>query len=1092
MTTPVSSSVLDRFSALDAEQRIRLMRRLVEAGRVDQVPAVVPLRDGDGPVPLSPAQEDLWVFEMLHPRTAALHLCIAYHFDAPVEPEQLSAALTMVQDNNDVLRVRVSGDTTDPGSLRMDFPPTGPFPLERLDLRACGRTQEEVFTSFRDRTFDIAGGERLIRGLFVTVDDERAVLLLSLHHMITDWWSFDVLHTQFADAYRAVTAGGAPLRRSAVQYADFASWQRELKAAGVLDARLGFWESYLADPPAPLLVPGARAATEEFGIAQVPFAMDAETARAVRELAHSRGTTVYTVLMAVVAAFTAHLTGASDLVLGTPVANRSAKGVQQVIGYVMNLAPTRWRVGPADSLATLIDRFAGELPDLLAHAVVPVGSIVERTSPVRTAGKSPLFRWLFIYTPQQESARRLREFTLPERVHTGGEHDLVAIVQDSDDGFRGFFEVRTDVYDPADVRHWADGFTALLPTLVSQPETPVASYDLLTAGRRQHLLSGVGEGAECASLPELLRRQAERTPDAPALDADGETLTYAQLVDRVAHLAGALEARGAGPGTTVAVAFGRGAAATTAALAVQHTGAAHLPLDPAGPVHRLRHMLDDAHPVLLVTEPDAPTPYAPTGLPVLELDESAIAAAPAPPRVPAPQQAAYLLYTSGTTGRPKGVVVPHAGLAGLAGHLAGLYRLAPGSRVLQIASPAFDMSVAETAMVFRSGATLVAAPPGPWAGEELGRLIGEKRITDVFVPPALFEGVSPDQCPDLRTVGLSGEACGAALVSRWLAAGRTVLNLYGPTETTVIATDTRLTDEDALPSIGGPFPGTRAYVLDPVLRALPVGVQGELYVAGDGLARGYQGKPALTAERFLADPYGGPGTRMYRTGDLARVRPDGGLDFLGRADDQLKLNGLRVEPGEIEAVLSEHPLLRQAVVALREDTPGERRLVAYVVPRPGHRVDPKELRAHAASRLLTGMVPVTYVELATLPLTWNGKIDRGALPVPTAGPARPDAGPPTPREAVLRDLFARLVKRKQVSVDDDFFESGGDSVMAIRLVGLGREAGLLFTPVDVFEARTPAALASLARPVGADEEATTGHAPGRLPLTRVRRTTPPA
>ncbi len=223
------------------------------------------------------------------------------------------------------------------------------------------------------------------------------------------------------------------------------------------------------------------------------------------------------------------------------------------------------------------------------------------------------------------------------------------------------------------------------------------------------------------------------------------------------------------------------------------------------------------------------------------------------------------------------------------------------------------------------------------------------------------------------------------LVSRWLAAGCTVLNLYGPTEATVIATDTRLTDEDALPSIGGPFPGTRAYVLDPVLRALPVGVQGELYVAGDGLARGYQGKPALTAERFLADPYGGPGTRMYRTGDLARVRPDGGLDFLGRADDQLKLNGLRVEPGEIEAVLSEHPLLRHAVVVLREDTPGERRLVAYVVPRPGHRVDPKELRAHAASRLLPGMVPVTYVELATLPLTWNGKIDRGALPVPTAG-----------------------------------------------------------------------------------------------------------
>ncbi|MFF6952984.1 amino acid adenylation domain-containing protein [Streptomyces iakyrus] len=1084
MTSLPSGSAASRFSALGVEQRIRLMRRLVQSGRTDKVPAVVPPRDDDGPVRLSPAQEDLWVYESLHPHTAALNLCSAYHFDEPVDPEELSAAITLLQNNHDILRSRVFGDPGDPGSLRVDFPPADPFELERLDLRATGRALDDVFTELRSRTFDLSGGDRLIRGWFVTVDDEHAALLLSLHHMITDWWSFDVLHTEFADAYRAVREGGTPPGRPDIQYADFASWQRELEAAGVLDARLDFWQRYLVDPPAPLTVPGAGGAGDEFGIAQLPFHVDRATEQAVRALARRHGTTVYGVLISAFAAFAARLTRADDLLLGTPVANRAAKGLERLIGYVMNAVPTRWRIAPGDTFTDLIGRFAADFPQVLAHADAPLGRIVARTAPGRTAGRSPLFQWVFMYLPQQQSERRLREFTEPERVLTGGEYDLVGVMQDADDGFSGTLEVRTDTYDPASVRHWADGFVTMLRRLVAAPDTPIEAYAPLTEEDRQRLLRGAGDGPAPVSLPELVERQADRTPHAPALEAGEEVLTYGELAERVARLAGRLAELGVGPGEIVALALGRGSEATVAALAVQRAGAAYLPLDPDHPADRLSHVLTDARPVLLVTAPGAATPYTPDGLSVLEVDEKAFSAVPPPSRTPAPNAAAYVIYTSGSTGRPKGVVVPHTGISALAQGVAERFGLTRDSRVLQVGSPSFDISVSEAAMAFHAGATLVVAPPGPCAGESLGELLRELRITAVLLPPALLAGVPAGDYPELRTVGVGAEVCPPGLPARWAVGGRRVLNLYGPTEATVVSTvSDPLTGDGTPPPIGRPLPGTRAYVLDEALRPVPVGVRGELYAAGSGPADGYLGRPGLTAERFVPDPYGPPGVRMYRTGDLARVRPDGQLDFLGRADEQLKLNGLRLELGEIEAVLAEHTSLERAVVALREDTPGERRLVAYCVPRPGHRVDPQALRAHAASQLPAGMVPVSCVALDTVPLTPSGKTDRAALPAPQPQPA--ESRPVTPREAVLCELFAGVLGHEDVAADADLFELGGDSIMAIQLVGRARAAGLEFTPAEVFVARTPAGLAAAARIAGPGEGDAADDGVGLVPLTPI-------
>ncbi|MFB6772699.1 amino acid adenylation domain-containing protein [Streptomyces sp. NPDC056337] len=1033
---------------------------------------------------LSLAQQDLWVYETLYPQTGALNLCVAYHFDEPTDARQLTEALTLLQRNHDILRTRISGDPSAPDQLQVDYPARGPFQLEHLDLGSSDRPLDDVLNAFRSRTFDLTHGGQLIRGQLITVDDYRSTLVLCLHHLITDWWSFDVLHTEFADAYQAVKDGGTPPQRPHLQYADFASWQHELDAAGVIDAGLDFWESYLGTPPPPLTVPGATRSSDDFGIAQVTFQIDQATERAVRALARVHGSTVYGVLISAFAAFAARLSGNEDLILGTPIANRAAKGLERVIGYVMNSVPTRWHVGPDETFSTLLRRFASEFGQVLTHADVPVGKIVQRTDPERHTGRSPLFQWVFMYLPQQQSVRRLQEFSAPQRIHTGGEYDLVGVVHDDERGFHGTFDFRTDIYDPVVVQHWADGFAAMLTQLTTHPGTPVQSHIPLTATDRQHLTHCTDAGPAPVSLPGLVHQQASETPDAPALEADDTALTYRALANRVARLANTLRQRGVIPGSVVALALRRGVTATIAALAVQQAGAAYLPVDPEYPAERLRYILDDAQPVLLVTEPGSGPLDLSAGLPVLHVTEAAFDTDPLPVSTPHPDDAAYIIYTSGSTGRPKGVIVPHRGIAGLAQGMAEGFALGPHSRLLQLGSPSFDISVGETAMAFHAGATLVIAPNRPLVGDALSDFMREQRVTAALMPPVLLGSMRTDATPDLRTICSGAEAFPAALATRWAAPGRRVLNAYGPTEATVGPTlSDPLPGDGTTPPIGRPHPGVRAYVLDNALRPCPIGVRGELYLAGRGLAWGYLGRSALTAERFIPDPYGPPGSRMYRSGDLARVLPDGQLDYLGRADEQMKLNGLRLEPGEIETVLSEHPSVKAVVVALREDPPSQPRLVAYCIPSPAHQVEARVLRSHAASRLPAGMVPLLYVELDQIPTTPAGKTDRTALPAPNKTVVK--STPPSPHVATLCDLIATLLGRSKIPADADFFDLGGDSIMAIQLVGRARVAGLEFTPADVFRLRTPQGIATAARLIASLAGSPAEDGEGPVPLTPI-------
>jgi amino acid adenylation domain-containing protein/non-ribosomal peptide synthase protein (TIGR01720 family) len=1086
----VTSSTVDRFAALDSEQRIRLLRRLVELGRLGEIPAVVPPGAG-GPVRLSPAQEDLWVHETLYPGTATLNLCCAYHFDHPVVAAELEQALTTVVAHHDVLHTRIAGD-----DLRVVLAPFEGFRLERVDLRGGGTSLRETLAAFARRPFDLRR-DPPIRGQLITVDDTRTTLVLALHHIATDWWSFDVLHTELAEAYRAIRAGRPPLHsRPDIQYADFATWQRELEAAGVFEAQLEFWRDYLADLPMPLTVgPTARAAGEH-GIAQVPFHVDAATEAAVRAFARARGATVYGVLMAAFAVLAHRLAGRDDFVVGTPTANRSARGLERVVGYVMNAVPTRWRIGPSDSFTDLVGRFTAEFPRILAQADVPVGRIVRVVEPERVPGRSPLFQWVFMHLPRQESVRALREMAEPERVHTGGEHDLVCVIRDTEDGFTGALEIRTDVYPPELARRWADSFVVLLAALVSDPDRPVGAASLLSAAERHRLLVELNEPgfdgrrpvtAPPASLAGLVARQAARTPHAVALESDHTRLTYAELAERVDRLAAWLAAHGAGPERVVALAYGRSAAMVVALLAVQAAGAAYLPLDPDHPADRIRYLLDDAAPVLVVADPGADLPDA--GIPRLVVDpltvEPAATPAAAQPRRPVdPAAAGYVMYTSGSTGRPKGVVVSHAGIVNLATSFVRRLGLDAGSRVLQLGSPSFDITVGEMAMAFQCGGTLVVPPPGPLAGDGLATVLRRSRITCALATPGVMASVPTGDYPELRVLCFGADSCPPGLVAAWAVGERRVLNAYGPTEVTCGASvSDPLAPTGEAPPIGRPFAGLRAYVLDGRLSPVPVGVPGELYLAGAGLARGYLGRPGSTAERFVADPYApSPGQRMYRTGDLVRWRADGQLDFLGRADGQVKLRGYRIEPAEVEAVLAGHDAVARAVVLLREDTPGQPRLVAYLVPRSGAGLTIESVLAHAVRTLPGYLVPSAFVTVDTLPVTAHGKVDQAALPPPPAGPQAGSRPARTDREQAICALFGEVLGVAEVGAEDGFFELGGDSIAAIQLVGRCLSAGIGLTVPEVFTARTPAALAALARAAAAPI-ADTGV--GRFPLTPV-------
>ncbi|MCK7622568.1 non-ribosomal peptide synthase/polyketide synthase [Streptomyces sp. RS10V-4] len=1050
----------------------------------------------DTPPPLSYAQQRLWFLDAFEPGGTEYLTPLALRLRGRLDPAALGTALTALAARHESLRTTF--DTVDGRGVQIIHPPQDvPLPLRDLSaLPAAARRERlaRLLAEERTRPFDLRRGPLLRAGLIRLADDDH-VLTLTLHHIVTDGWSTAVLTGDLAHFYRAATgAPTAALPPLPVQYADIAYWQRTAQDTEA-EQQLAYWRDHLAGlEPLQLPTDRPRPAVRTGNGATVGLVLPPDTARRLAEVGRARGTTLFTTLVAAAQTLFARLSGRRDIAVGTVTSGRDRAETQHLIGFFVNTLVLRSDADPDLPFPAFLARVRETVLAAFAHQDVPFERVVDEVQPDRDPSRTPLFQAMVVLQNAPGAAMDLPGLQVSD-IETDTHRaafDLTLEFAEQDSGaLHGLLTYPTDLFEAATAQRIADQLTTLLTAVADDPDRPLGALPLAPRAELRRLLAdgrGTDRPVPPATLGELFRRQAARTPDAVALTAGARELTYAELERAANRLAHHLIARGVGPEHVVAVALPRSAETVVAQLAVAKAGGAFLPVDPAYPADRRAFMVRDAAATLVLDDPAA----------VWHPDGPDTAPTDADRRAPlTTAHPAYVLYTSGSTGTPKAVVVPHTGLAGFAAAAAARYDVRPGDRVLQFASPSFDASVLELCVSLLAGATLVAGEEGPLLGERLAEVLAGRRITHTLVPPAALATVPPGaaaELPCLRTLIVGAEACPADLVAHW-APGRRMINSYGPTEATVVATWTGpLAPAAGPPPIGRPAAGTRVQVLDAALRPVPVGVTGELYVAGPGLARGYHGRPGLTASRFLADPYGPPGARMYRTGDLVRWDADGHLRFAGRADDQVKVRGFRIEPGEIESALRGSPLVRDAAVAVRSgsrdgrpaDGPG--RLVAYVVPAPGA-PDPlpvPALRDHLARLLPPHMVPALFVPLAGLPLTPNGKTDRRALPDPgpAAATAAPHVPPRTDTERRIAGVWADVLGLDTVGADDNFFDLGGDSILSMQVVSRLRRDGLHLATKDLFTHQTVAALATVVT-TGRDR-ADTGPVTGDLPLTPIQ------
>ncbi|MGM3306997.1 amino acid adenylation domain-containing protein [Anabaena sp. WFMT] len=1026
---------------------------------------------------LSFAQQRLWFIDQMEQNSSFYNIPAAVRLVGLLNLPAFEQSCHEIIRRHEVLRTNFQALDGQPFQV---INPFAPRVLPVINLRDLSQEEREIEVLHlaheeAQKPFNLAQ-DPLLRITVLHLDETEYVVLLTMHHIISDAWSIGIFLGELKDLYTAFCDGKPSLLPElSIQYADFANWQRQWLQGDVLSAQLTYWRQQLGGnlPILQLPTDRPRPRVQTFRGASKSFCLSLELTEALKVLSQKKEVTLFMTLLTVFKVLLYRYTSQVDLLVGSPIANRNRVEIEGLIGFFVNTLVLRTDLSGNPTFWELLGRVRQVTWEAYDHQDLPFEKLIEELQPERDLSYSPLFQTMFVLQNTPDLDIILPDLTITPLAQTNStaKLDLILDMRETSAGLTGVLEYNTDLFDDVTIDRMVEHFQTLVLGIVNDPEQRIGELPLLTISE-QHQLLVEWNDTQTDYPPdlcfhELFAAQVAQTPDAVAVVFGDQYLTYRQLNQRANQLGQYLQKLGVVPETIVGICVERSLEMIVALLGILKAGGAYLPLDPAYPQERLAFMLSDSQIPILLTTQNLVTRLPDYSGQIISLDANWEKISQYSDENPisgvTTKNLAYLIYTSGSTGNPKGVLVNHEGLVNLTQDKIRTCRVKPDSRVLQFFSFSFDASIPEIVIALGSGAALhLATPEELQPGMPLMRLLREQAITHITILPSALAALTPEDLPALQMVLVGGEAPSVEMIEQW-SKGRLFINAYGPTETTVNASMVECGNGGQISPTIRPAANKQLYILDSQHQLVPVGVVGEVYIGGVGLARGYLNLPEKTAEAFISNPFNHqPGSRLYKTGDLGCYLKDGNIKLLGRVDHQVKIRGFRIELGEVEVLLSQHPAVRETVVVV-QDHLGEKRLVAYVVPESETIPTTSDLRRFIEKTLPKYMVPAVFVILPGLPLNPNGKVDRRALPVPETIRPELDAvyvAPRTPIESILAEIFAQVLRVKQVGVDDDFFELGGHSLLATQLIArLFKAFQVELTVIDLFEVPTVAGLA---------------------------------
>ncbi|MFB2896611.1 amino acid adenylation domain-containing protein, partial [Aerosakkonemataceae cyanobacterium BLCC-F50] len=1077
------------------------INRLQQQNLKLSAPPILPTDKNNTPLPLSFAQQRLWFLDQFEPNSALYNIPLALRLEGTLNPAALEKSLQEIIARHEALRTNFKTIDEEAVQIIQDITnwQVSVVDLKQLSINEQEIKAEELAQQEALQPFDLTQ-EILVRATLVELSETEHLLLICMHHIVSDGWSMGVFLQELTSLYNAYSQGlPSVLNPLIIQYPDFAIWQRQWLQGEILQTQLNYWQQQLADAPALLSLPTdhPRPAVQSFAGTHLEFSLSAELTQKLIKLSREQGVTLFMTLLAAYNTLLYRYTGQEDILVGTPIANRNRNEIEELIGFFVNTLVLRTDLSGNPSFYELLIRVQEMTMDAYAHQDLPFEMLVEALQPERDLSHAPLFQVDFLLQNEQVSPVELKGLTVSSLPieNSIAKFDLTLAMENRSTGLVGVWEYNTDLFDRTTIDRMAGNFVTLLEAIVANPQERISQLPLLTEVQRRQLLvewnDTDADYPQDLCLHQLFEAQVKLNPDAIAVAFNNQQLTYQELNTKANKLAYNLQSIGVKPESFVGIYLERSLSMIIALLAVLKAGGAYVPLDPDYPIQRLAYIAEDSQLSVLITQQTLINSLPIQGVDLIVLDaevgaglvdnlgHSEIRFEQNPPVQP--ENLACLLYTSGSTGKPKGVMLTHEALVNHSSAISEVFGLTSSDRVLQFASLGFDVAAEEIFPTWLKGATVVLRPVQMFPDlTSFANFIDQEKLSVLNITPAYWHewavAVSKSDATvpqSLRLVAVGGDAVLPETVILWkqLVGNRVnCLNVYGPTEASVTAVvhDLLLPSEHNNNSvlIGRPIANTQIYILDSNLQPVPIGVIGELHIGGIRLARGYLNRPELTAEKFLSNPFkDGIKYRIYKTGDLARYLPDGNIECLGRIDNQVKIRGFRIELGEIEAVLNRSPLVEVSCVIVREDIPGDKRLVAYVVPHERlHTPKISELRQFLSNHLPLYMVPSAFVFLESLPLTTNRKVDRRALPTPDIQHDQRDkyVSPRTPVEEMLAQIWAQVLKIEQVGIYDNFFELGGHSLLATQLVSRIRNTFKVELPLrSLFAAATVSELAHL-------------------------------